>query len=293
MPTLEVHQFSGTEIYRDIIRVNETHRIDKRKKRIKEGRVCLVRANGRKCFAVLRGYQDNTAPQIRMDDYTRGADKLNLKCGQSYEFEFKKVGLIGEWRWAWRASEMGYRVASRIAIIGLVMGLAGLFIGIDWHRLNHRQSQIANAPTSTNSTVTALLGASGNLNGKCVGHAQHLCGPERDTLPTEIAGVFATEPACQGIRLRGLTEQERQTPSNQLPLLLDVFYEGTTHAKPYMGTGKDESEGWMFMFNGPQGHFAANAHTESEMVSRVCKAAKGQGAEIDNSVGYTKDVSPK
>jgi len=133
MPTLEVHQLSGSEVYRDIIRVNEAHRFDKRKNKIKEGQVCLVCAKGRKCLAVLRGYQDSTAPQIRMDDYTRGEDKLDLKVDQCYEFEFKRVGFIGKWRWAWNASEMGYQVASRIALISFVMGLCGLLLGIDWH----------------------------------------------------------------------------------------------------------------------------------------------------------------
>ena len=135
MPTLEVHQLSGSEVYRDIVRVNEVHRIDKRKKRIKEGRVCLIRANGLKCLAVLRGYQDNHAPQIRMDDYTRGSDKLDLKLNQSYEFEFKTVGFIGTWCWAWNASEMGYQFAVRIALISFVMGLCGLLWGIDWRWL--------------------------------------------------------------------------------------------------------------------------------------------------------------
>jgi hypothetical protein len=135
-------------------------------------------------------------------------------------------------------------------------------------------------------TVNVLLGGTYNINGKCIGHAEHLCGPENEMLPAEISGVFATEPDCRGIRLRGLTEQERQTPGNQLPLLLDVFYEGA-HTETYTGNGKGESEGWMFTFNGPHGHFSAKARTESEMVSRVCKAAKSQGAEIDTSVGYT------
>jgi hypothetical protein len=135
--------------------------------------------------------------------------------------------------------------------------------------------------------VTVLLGGTYNINVNCVGHAEHLCGPEEETLPTEISGVFATESDCRGIRLRGLNKQERQTPGNQLPLLLQIFYEGT-RTQHYDGNGKDESEGWLFTFNGPHGHFSAKARTESEMVSRVCKAANGQGAEIDSSVGYTK-----
>jgi hypothetical protein len=134
---------------------------------------------------------------------------------------------------------------------------------------------------------TVLLGAAYNTNGKCIGHATGLCGTEQDMLPTEIAGVFATEPDCQGLRLRGLTEPEKSTPGNKLPLLLYVYYEGT-HTQSYMGTGKGEDEGWTFTFNGPRGHFLARARTEHELVSRVCKAAKGLGAEIDSSVGYTK-----
>ena len=139
-------------------------------------------------------------------------------------------------------------------------------------------------PELRNTTV--LLGGAYNTNDKCVGHADGLCGPEKEMLPTEIAGTFATEPDCQGIRLRGLSEKERSTPANQLPLLLDVYYEGT-HTQSYMGTGKGEDEGWMFTLNGPRGHFSAKARTEQELISRVCKAAKGLGAQIDESVGYS------
>ncbi len=140
------------------------------------------------------------------------------------------------------------------------------------------------APRNT----TVLLGGAYNVNGTCLGHASGLCGTEKELLPAEIAGIFASEPDCEGLKLRALAESERSTPGNQLPLLLNVFYEGT-NAKPYMGTGKGESEGWMFTFNGPKGHFTAKSRTEHEMVSRVCKAAKGQGAEIDQSVGYTPE----
>ena len=125
--------------------------------------------------------------------------------------------------------------------------------------------------------------------GKCgfVRGNKGLCGTEDKELPAEIAGVFATERDCEGVRLRGLTEKERTTPSNQLPLILVVQYEGT-HADTYMGTGKGDTEGWWFMFNGPRGHFSAKARTEQEMVSRVCRGAKGLGANIETSVGYTR-----
>ncbi len=135
---------------------------------------------------------------------------------------------------------------------------------------------------------TVLLGGAYNMNGKCVGHAEGLCGPDDKMMPVQLAGIFATESDCQGIKVRSLTEQERGTPRNQLPFLLDVYYMGTHNNQPYMGNGKGEDEGWSFSFNGPHGHFTADARTDHELVSRVCKAAKGQGAEIDKSVGYTK-----
>jgi len=132
MPKLEVHQLRRDEVYKDIIRVNEAHRLDKRQRLIKEGQVCLVRANGRKCFAILRGYQPDSAPQIRMDDYTRGRYRLDLREGQTYEFEFRKVRFVGKLRWVWNASEIGYQVASQLAVVSLALGLTALLLTINW-----------------------------------------------------------------------------------------------------------------------------------------------------------------
>jgi hypothetical protein len=126
---------------------------------------------------------------------------------------------------------------------------------------------------------TILLAGTYNVNGKCVGHATGLCGTEQENLPAEIEGVFATEPDCRGLKLRGLTEKERNIPTNQLPLSLNIFYEGT-HTGPYMGTGKGEGQGWRFTFNGPNGYFSSKAKTESEMVRGVCNATRGSGAQI-------------
>ena len=82
-------------------------------------------------------------------------------------------------------------------------------------------------PHSQPPNPVIILGKAINVNSKCVGHAEHLCGPEDETLSNEIAGVFATEPNCQGVTLRGLRKQEETTPSNQIPLLLYVYYQGT------------------------------------------------------------------
>lgn len=135
MLKLEVHQLRSEEIYRDIIRVNKMHRLDGRGRTIREGQVCIVNANGRRCFAILRGYQESEEPQIRMDDYTRGPFRLNVTEGQTYEFEFRKVGFIGRLRWAWNSSEIGYQVASQLAVVSLALGVVALLLAVNWHWL--------------------------------------------------------------------------------------------------------------------------------------------------------------
>lgn len=132
MPNLAVHQLVQQDVYRDIIRVNEDHRFDGSGSPIFEGKVCRVRVvGGAKCYAILRGYQASNAAEIRMDDVTRG--KLNLKFGETKDFEFQICGPWGQMRWAWNATEIGYQISSRLALIGLVLGLIGLALGLpDW-----------------------------------------------------------------------------------------------------------------------------------------------------------------
>ena len=143
MPFLQVRQLAEDYVYRDVIMVNGEHRKDKLGRAIKEGQVCLVSAwpsqrpgEKRKCFAVLRGYQASKEPRIHMDEYTR-EEKLGVREKESYEFEFRPVGLFGQLRWAWNATEMGYQVSSKLAVLGFVMGGLGLLFSIaglfDWH----------------------------------------------------------------------------------------------------------------------------------------------------------------
>lgn len=133
MPDLQVHQLPSQDIYKDIVRVNEAHRLDRHGKPIGEGQVCLIRAKGQRCFAVLRGFQGGDAQHIRMDDYTR--HKLGLFRNETYAFEFEPVSFLGQLRWAWNATEVGYQISLRIAVLGFALGIAGLILSlhVPWH----------------------------------------------------------------------------------------------------------------------------------------------------------------
>jgi len=67
-----------------------------------------------------------------MDEKTR--NRLGgIKIGESYDFTFTPAGLPGQLRWAWNASETGYRVASRLAVIGLILGLLAFVpVLVEW-----------------------------------------------------------------------------------------------------------------------------------------------------------------
>ena len=122
MPRLTVHQLAKEEVYRDIIRVNQEHRSDPEGKPIKEGSVCAVTVDGKKrSYAVLRGYEASDLREVRMDYITR--ENLGVNYDTEYEFQFRPASAWGELSWAWNTSEIGYRIAARLAVVGFVLGV--------------------------------------------------------------------------------------------------------------------------------------------------------------------------
>ena len=136
MPKLKVFQIAKEDVYKDIVRIPETHRTDENGKTIEESTVCWVSGTPKSSFVVLRGYQDSTDAEIHMDDSTR--TRLGVKLHDSYDFRFKKAGFAGQLKWAWEASETGYRVASRLGIAGFMLGILSLILAlpplVDWIR---------------------------------------------------------------------------------------------------------------------------------------------------------------
>jgi hypothetical protein len=132
MPRLEVRPISEEDVYKDIVQVPEVHRTDKNGKTIEESTPCWIGGTPRSSVAVLRGYQQSAKAEIHMDEKTR--NRLGgIKIGESYDFTFTPAGLPGQLRWAWNASETGYRVASRLAVIGLILGLLAFVpVLVEW-----------------------------------------------------------------------------------------------------------------------------------------------------------------
>ena len=125
---LNVRKANYEDVYRDIIRIPESHRYDRNKRKIKEGSVCKVTIDGVSTFAILRGYGDSVEPLIFIDERLR--DKLKVYEHDQIEVQLKQTSPIGQFRWAWNASETAYRVATRMALLSVILGLIGLVMGV-------------------------------------------------------------------------------------------------------------------------------------------------------------------
>jgi hypothetical protein len=131
MPRLRVRLLPQEDVYKDIVRVPEVYRIDKNGKLIEESAMRWIEGTPRSSVAVLRGHQNCSDPEIHMDERTR--NRLGVKLDESHDFKFRSAGPWGQLKWAWKASETGYRVASRLAVIGLILGiLAFIPVLTDW-----------------------------------------------------------------------------------------------------------------------------------------------------------------
>jgi hypothetical protein len=125
---LTVVQISRDEVYRDMARVPEADRKEPGGEPIKEGGICCVKVANKAILLSLRGAGNNSTRTIQLDDRTRNA--LGLNEGDTLDFEFRQVGWLGQFLWAWRASDPAYRIAARFGLISLSLSAFGVVLGV-------------------------------------------------------------------------------------------------------------------------------------------------------------------
>jgi len=125
---LTVRPADTDDVYRDIARVPEVYRRDKRGETVPEGTVCRVTIGPKSAYALLRGMEQSSERAIRMDERLRNL--LSVSVGDDVEADLKTVGLYGQFRWAWSASDPAYRVAARLGLLSVLLGLLGVVLGL-------------------------------------------------------------------------------------------------------------------------------------------------------------------
>jgi hypothetical protein len=126
---LTVHQSAEEDIYKDLVRVPEIYRLDSKGKHIPEGSICqiTVATTGNSKLTSVRGCKDD-GPIVRMDEKVR--TDLCVVPEREYEFRLRRVWWFGQCRWAWQASDPAYRLAARLGVLSVLLGLIGLCLGI-------------------------------------------------------------------------------------------------------------------------------------------------------------------
>jgi hypothetical protein len=120
---LEVHENKQEDVYRDRARLPEAHRGG-----IREGRVCKVSVAGKNVLLEVRGIAGENNAVIRLDERTR--NELGVRVNTRHTFTLREVGWIGQFRWAWNASDSASRIAARLGLLGIILGLFGLVLAV-------------------------------------------------------------------------------------------------------------------------------------------------------------------
>lgn len=124
---LRVHQAAKEDVYRDIVRIPEQYRLDAKGKIVPEGAICKISTSDKTAHCIVRGAQNSSLPEIFIDERSRNL--LGISQGDDVDFEIKTVGFWGQFWWAWNASDPAYRIAARLSLLSVVLGLIGLLLG--------------------------------------------------------------------------------------------------------------------------------------------------------------------
>ena len=110
------------DVFSDIARVHIDHRPF-----AKAGKLVVIYSGNNKAYAVARGSMGNAKDTISLDSATR--EKLGVKPKQNVSFTIRPARFIDEFRWAWSATDAMPRVAARLGVLSVGLGMIGLFLG--------------------------------------------------------------------------------------------------------------------------------------------------------------------
>lgn len=124
---LSVKKASQQDVYQDIVRIHEDYRLTAKGKIIPEGSACRISIGKNSCYVIIRGIGE-LEKSIFIDERSR--NKLDIRIGDDVDVALKgPLGTFGQFLWAWNSSDMAYRVASRLALISVILGIVGAILG--------------------------------------------------------------------------------------------------------------------------------------------------------------------
>lgn len=119
--TLRVAPADEEDVYRDIARINVSHRPG-----LRTGDIFLVRVGARKRYMVIRGTSETN--KVLMDERSRKA--LGLVPGQSTELRITEAGKWGYLMWCWGATDPQFRIPAQLGILSFGLGILSLLLSL-------------------------------------------------------------------------------------------------------------------------------------------------------------------
>jgi len=111
------------DVMGDVARVDISHRPFAR-----AGQVIVIRHGRKKAHAVARGASSAGKNSIALESAIRA--KLGVRINQQATLNFEEAGYLTQLRWAWNASDAMARIAARLAVVSVGLGVLGLLLGI-------------------------------------------------------------------------------------------------------------------------------------------------------------------
>ena len=119
---LTVVEAESDDVFSDMARVHLDHRPF-----AKAGKIVVIKCGDKTAYVVARGSSGNVKGKISLDSATR--EKLGVKPNQKVELTIEETGFVGQFLWAWNATDAMPRVGARLGAISVLLGLLGLILG--------------------------------------------------------------------------------------------------------------------------------------------------------------------
>lgn len=126
---LTVESAALDEVFTDMVRVPQAHRLDRDNRAIRNGTVIRIDHHRRKAYAIVRGLQERSDAVIQMDEFMR--DRLGVKLGDAIaRSAIRPASWLGKIVWHLYASNPTIHVPAWIAMISLGLGVLSIILSL-------------------------------------------------------------------------------------------------------------------------------------------------------------------
>jgi len=114
---------NNEDVFHDMARVDVKHRPG-----TKAGQIVKVTIGNKNAFLVARGAPSRQKNSLSLDSATR--TKLGVSKNNEYDVDISPAGFFGQLNWAWQATDAMPRIAARLAVLSVILGLVGFALGL-------------------------------------------------------------------------------------------------------------------------------------------------------------------